>query len=113
LEGLALAFFIAWYDGFNLNNQRPWSRFLGLIGEYSYSNYLLHFYFVFYLANWIHVHFLNLSNFYIAVPVAILMFFSMIPICYLSMRFLERPFLNLRTSYVKSNRKANLSTTTC
>ena len=113
LEGLALAFFIAWYDGFNLSNRRPWSRFLGVIGEYSYSIYLLHFYFVFYLANWIHAHLLNLSHFYLALPVAILMFFSMLPISYLSMRFLERPFLNLRTSYVKTTSQDNLSAPAC
>jgi peptidoglycan/LPS O-acetylase OafA/YrhL len=75
---------------------------LSLLGEYSYSIYLLHFFFVFALAQWIHTHVLDISNFYVALPVAVLAYLAMIPVAYFSMRFIERPFLKLRRSYVKA-----------
>ena len=87
LEGFAFATLIGWYDGSFEHKKGPLSRLLGLIGEYSYSIYLLHFYFVFKVAQWIHAHVLDISNLYVALPVALLVFVAMLPIGYLSMRF--------------------------
>lgn len=101
LEGAAFAGLIAWYDGSFLHKQGPLSNLLATIGEYSYSIYLLHFFFVFAVAQWIHVNVLDISNFYVALPVSFLAFLAMIPIGYLSMRFVERPFLQLRRRYIK------------
>ncbi len=101
-EGLAFAALIAWYDGSFLHREGPLSNLLAILGEYSYSIYLLHFYFVFAVAQWIHVNVLDLSNFYVALPVSLLAFVAMIPISYLSMRFVERPFLGLRRRYIKA-----------
>lgn len=101
LEGIVFSTMIAWYDQSFAHKNGPLSRLFGLIGEYSYSIYLLHFYFVFKVAQWIHAHVLDISNFYVALPVALLVFAGMLPIGYISMRFVERPFLHLRRPYSK------------
>lgn len=101
LEGAAFAALIAWYDGSFAHKDGALSRLFSTLGDYSYSIYLLHFFFVFAVASWIHTHGLDLSNFYVALPVAVLAFLAMLPIGYLSMRFVERPFLRLRRRYVK------------
>lgn len=102
LEGATFAALIAWYEGSFLPRGGTFSKLLALLGEYSYSIYLLHFFFVFAVAQWIHTRLIDLSNFYLALPVAILAFIAMIPIAYLSMRFVEGPFLKLRRRYVKT-----------
>ena len=55
---------------------------------------------MFAVARWIHTQVLDLSNLYVALPVAMLAFGAMLPFGYLSMRFVERPFLKLRHPYV-------------
>ncbi len=101
LEGAAFAALIAWYDGSFLHKDGMLSRLFSLLGEYSYSIYLLHFFFVFALAQWIDANVIDISNFYVALPVSILAYLAMIPIAYLSMRFVELPFLRLRRRYTK------------
>jgi peptidoglycan/LPS O-acetylase OafA/YrhL len=100
LEGAAFAVLIAWYDGSFPHVNGMLSKLFSLLGEYSYSIYLLHFFFVFAVAQWIHANVLDISNFYVALPVSVLAFMTMIPIAYLSMRFVERPFLRLRRRYI-------------
>jgi peptidoglycan/LPS O-acetylase OafA/YrhL len=99
IEGLTFAALIAWYDGSFAHRRSLMSNFFATVGEYSYSIYLLHFFFVFSLAHWIHTQILDLSNIYVAVPMALLAFAAMLPLGYLSMRFIERPFLRLRQPY--------------
>jgi peptidoglycan/LPS O-acetylase OafA/YrhL len=101
LEGFAFATLIAWYDESFVHKRGRLSNLFAVVGEYSYSLYLLHFYFVFAVARWIHTHVMNISNFYLALMFAALAFAAMIPISYLSMRFVEKPFLRLRRSYLK------------
>jgi peptidoglycan/LPS O-acetylase OafA/YrhL len=101
LEGAAFGGLIAWYDGTAFPKDGLLAKVFSLLGEYSYSIYLLHFYFVFAVAQWIHVNVLDLSNFYVALPVSLLALGAMMPIGYLSMRFVERPFLRLRRQYVE------------
>lgn len=103
LEGLAFAAIIAWYDGSFAHQTGAVSNLFARMGEYSYSIYLLHFFFVFAAAEWIHVHAFDLSNFYIAVLVSVVAFLGMAPICYLSMRYVELPFLKLRRPYIKES----------
>jgi peptidoglycan/LPS O-acetylase OafA/YrhL len=100
LEGATFAALIAWYDGSFVHGRGELSQLFSVLGEYSYSIYLLHFFFVFALAQWIHANVINLSNFYVALPVAVLAYLAMIPVAYLSMRFVERPFLKLRRRYI-------------
>lgn len=101
LEGFAFATLIAWYDESFLHKRGRLSNLFALVGEYSYSLYLLHFYFVFAVARWIHTQVMDISNFYLALLFAALALTAMLPISYLSMRFVERPFLKLRRRYTK------------
>lgn len=101
LEGLAFAATIAWYDGSFVHQTGPASNMLAKIGEYSYSIYLLHFFFVFDVALWLNTYVTDLSNFYKAWLVSLVAFVGMLPLGYLSMRFVERPFLKLRQPYLR------------
>lgn len=100
LEGAAFAIGIAWYDNSFTLPATGVSGFLGRIGEYSYSIYLLHIFFVAEWARWVHENLMDLSNFYLCVLWALAGFLLMVPIGYLSFRFVETPFLNLRRPYV-------------
>lgn len=102
LEGAAFAALIAWYDGSFSPANGTLSKLLATLGEYSYSIYLLHFFVVFAVAQWFHANILDISNFYVALPVSVLAFVAMAPIGYLSMRFVERPFLRLRRRYINT-----------
>lgn len=101
IEGLAFAALIAWYDGAGITASGPVSRWWGRMGEYSYSIYLLHFFWVFHLAQWLHHHVVDLSNAYVAFGIAFLAFVASMPVGYLSMRFIEAPFLRLRRPYTR------------
>lgn len=101
LEGLAFCTLIAWYDRSFVNLRGRLSDLAAKIGEYSYSIYLLHFFFVFGLARYIHEHVLSLGNFYVATAVGFVAFLAMIPLGYLSMMLIERPFLRLRVIYIR------------
>jgi peptidoglycan/LPS O-acetylase OafA/YrhL len=100
IEGLVYALAIAWYDtSFKHSNQRI-SRFIGRMGEYSFSIYLLHFFFVFRAASFIHLNVMDLSNFYVACAWSLVCFVLMMPLGYLSYRFIESPFLVYRRKYL-------------
>ena len=101
LEGSAYAALIAYYDGTWQPRDRGFSRFLGRVGSYSYSIYLLHFFFVFRIAEFLSSRF-DLSNFYVALLWSIPAFVMMIPIGYFSFRWIESPFLRLRVPYIKN-----------
>lgn len=100
IEGLAYGFGIAWYDSSFAPPERGFSRFLGRVGDYSYSMYLLHFFFVFAAARFVNERIASLANFYVACLWAVAAFLCMLPLCYLSFRFLEEPFLRMRKPYV-------------
>jgi peptidoglycan/LPS O-acetylase OafA/YrhL len=100
LEATAYATLIAWYDNSFKLPTTGWSRLLGRVGEFSYSIYLLHFFFVFEAARFINHQVFDLSNFYVACGWSLLAFLLMVPLGYLSFRFVEAPFLKLRVPYV-------------
>lgn len=100
IEGLAYALSIAWYDNSFSHSKGEISRFVALIGTYSYSIYLFHFFIVFQISDFIHTRLVDLSNSYLAMGFSFLTFFVMVPIGYLSYTFIETPFLRLRTRYV-------------
>ncbi len=99
IEGLFYSFFIAWYDNSFKHADSFGSKFIASIGSYSYSIYLLHFYFVFSVARFINVHLMDITNFYVAVFCSLTVFLLCWPIGYLSFRFIESPFLAFRTKY--------------
>jgi peptidoglycan/LPS O-acetylase OafA/YrhL len=100
IEGLAYSIGIAWYESSFSHSTKGISKFIGRIGEYSYSIYLLHFFIVFDAARLIHEHVMNISNFYMAFLWAFVFLLFMMPVGYLSFRFIESPFLRLRKRYI-------------
>jgi peptidoglycan/LPS O-acetylase OafA/YrhL len=75
IEGLAYATLIAWYDHSFTHSTGRVSRFIALIGTYSYSIYLLHFFIVFKMANFVNDHIFELSNIYWAILFSAICFF--------------------------------------
>lgn len=100
IEGIAYAILIAWYDNSFTPSQGPISPFLSRIGIYSYSIYLLHFFFVFDMAAFINNHIIPLNDLYLAMAFSVFAFLFMLPISYLSYTFIEKPFLKYRTQYI-------------
>ena len=102
IEAAAYAVIVAWYDNSFQPATSVVARFIGRIGEYSYSIYLLHFFFVFAAARFVHQEIIDISNFYLATLWSLVFFLLMIPIAYLSFRIIEAPFLKLRKPYLMS-----------
>jgi peptidoglycan/LPS O-acetylase OafA/YrhL len=100
IEGIAYAIGIAWYDNSFLHSTSGPSKFIGRIGEYSYSIYLLHFFVVFHAAQFVHERIMDISNFYLACLWSLAFLLLMTIPGYLSYRFIETPFLRLRKRYV-------------
>lgn len=100
IEGIAYAVGIAWYESSFSHSTTGVSGFVGRIGEYSYSIYLLHFFFVFYAARFVNERIMDISNFYLACLWSVAFFLLMMPAGYLSFRFIEAPFLRLRKYYI-------------
>ncbi len=100
IEGVIFGVLIAWYDARLIDGRSVMSRFIGQLGAYSYSIYLLHFFVVFHAAQFIDQEVMPLNNFYVACIWSLLVFCLMIVPGYLSFRFIEGPFLRLRRRYV-------------
>jgi peptidoglycan/LPS O-acetylase OafA/YrhL len=100
-EAVAYSSLIAYYDtSFELSSAGiSWA--FSKIGEYSYSIYLLHTFFVVELAEFVQRHLMDISNFYIALAWSFACFTLMIPIGFISFVYVERPFLRLRRVYTK------------
>lgn len=100
IEGVVFAFLIAWYDNSFTHSTGRLSRFIALIGTCSYSIYLLHFSYVFRVANRIDQHVFDLTNVYVAFLFSIVAFVAFVPIAFLSFKYIEMPLLRYRTKYV-------------
>lgn len=101
IEGISYAFLIAWYDKRSRPSNALISRFIAMVGNYSYSIYLLHFFFVFEISEFINSKIIALSNSYIVLLVAIPSFLVILPISFISFKLIEAPFLRFRKSYLK------------
>jgi len=99
LEGIAYGTGIAWYDNSFAHSRSGASRFVARIGEYSYSIYLLHFFVVFRASQFVHERVMDISNFYLACLWALLLLLCLVPVGYLSFRYVESPFLRMRKPY--------------
>jgi len=106
IEGVAYAVAIAWYEGSFSHPITGVSKFVGRIGEYSYSIYLLQFFVVFRGAQFVHERVMDISNFYVACVWAVVLFVLMMLPGYASYRFIEAPFLRLRKRYVVASPSA-------
>jgi peptidoglycan/LPS O-acetylase OafA/YrhL len=104
VEGLCYSALIAYYDtSFSFSDTRL-SRFLALAGTCSYSIYLFHYEFITMLHRVLPLGLLP-RNFYFWCAMAVIVFVALVPLGYLSFRFIESPFLKLRGLYVRPLRE--------
>ena len=100
IEGLAYAVLIAWYDKKSLQiNQFTWG--IAKVGQWSYSIYLLHCFVIFSIPGFLDTRIFDVSNSYIKLVAATIVFVMFLPIGYLSYTYIESPFLKYRRSYIK------------
>lgn len=97
-EGAAYACFIAWYDSIAIRSTVA-SRLFGRMGSYAYSVYLIHVFFVFKVSTFIHEKLISITGFNSALIASTACFLLIMPIAYISYRFVESPFLNMRKIY--------------
>lgn len=102
IEAIAYAVCIAWYDNSFSPATTGVSGFIGRIGEYSYSIYLLHVFVVVRVASAMYDYGVPIPNFYAACAWSLLLFLMMMVPGYLSYRFVESPFLRLRKRYLRA-----------
>jgi peptidoglycan/LPS O-acetylase OafA/YrhL len=98
IEGACFAVLIAYYDTSYSPSTTGLSWLIGKLGEYSYSIYLLHFFVLERLVR-LEGHLPLLANFYVALACAVVAYVAMMPIGYLSYRFIEAPPLRFRKRY--------------
>ena len=108
LEGLAVGILIGWYDQSFEHRMGRLSSAAALVGKYSYSIYLLHFFFVFDMAPWVHAHVADIADIPSALAAASLCFLLMIPLAHASFIWVESPFLGLRRRYIRQQGSAEL-----
>jgi peptidoglycan/LPS O-acetylase OafA/YrhL len=101
IEGLAYAIAIAYYDASYSPKNSGVSKVVGKIGEYSYSIYLLHVFIVFRAARFTNENITSITNFYVALACSLVCFLLIVPLGYLSFRFIESPFLKFRKRYIR------------
>jgi peptidoglycan/LPS O-acetylase OafA/YrhL len=101
LEGLAYGIAIAWYDAHHRPSTGRISTLVATIGAYSYSIYLLHFFFVFSMPRLIDKYVMKLTDPYVVLAWTVPCFLAMVPLAWLSFRFVEQPFLRLRRRYIR------------
>jgi peptidoglycan/LPS O-acetylase OafA/YrhL len=101
IDAFALSCAIAWYDNSFAHGEGPISRAIAKVGDYSYSIYLLHTFVVFKAATLVNAHVMDLGNFYVALIWASAFLLAMMPIGYLSFRFIESPFYRFRRRYIR------------
>jgi peptidoglycan/LPS O-acetylase OafA/YrhL len=101
VEAVCYSIIVTYYDNSVSSSDSTISWALAIIRTYSYSIYLLHIFFYAHMILFLQNYVMDISNFYVAVCWSVLGFSLMIPIGYLSYRFVEEPFLGLRRSYIK------------
>jgi len=109
IEGIAYGIVIAWYETSFAHPASGVSAFIGRLGEYSYSIYLLHFFVVFEAARFVNERIMDISNFYVACLWSLVFFVIMVIPGYISFRLIENPFLKLRKRYIKEPRVSDAS----
>lgn len=101
IEAIAFAAIISWYDANPIRSPRMW--IVQKAGEYSYSIYLLHFFFVFHAARFVDERVMKLTSLYVALPWALLFFLFMVGVGHLSFKLIESPPMRLRKAYIRKD----------
>jgi peptidoglycan/LPS O-acetylase OafA/YrhL len=101
IEGAACAVLITGYDAMGHTGAHPVSRFIAKMGDYSFSIYLIHFFFIFELARFVNRALFPMRDIYTAMGVGTLCFFLMMPIGFLSLKFIEGPILKRKLNYIR------------
>jgi peptidoglycan/LPS O-acetylase OafA/YrhL len=102
IEAACFSVLIGYYDQSVKVGDGRISRLIATAGAYSYSIYLLHLFVVNHVVHLIERYF-DLSNFYVALAWAVPAFLAMLPLGYLSFRFIEAPPLKYRRRYAISD----------
>jgi rhamnosyltransferase len=98
LEAATWGSLVAWYDGLRLTDTRL-SKAVAFYGDVSYSIYLLHFFWVFKIADKVQRAGYPLDNPYAALGAAFLFFLAMGIPGWLTGKFIERPAMRWRRRY--------------
>jgi peptidoglycan/LPS O-acetylase OafA/YrhL len=98
-EAIFFAALIAYYDSSFVLPDRGLSALVAKIGTYSYSIYLMHFFYVFWMGETFFSVF-QTHNFYISVTAGFGCFLVAAALASVSYHYVELPFLQLRRRYV-------------
>lgn len=101
-EALAYGTLIAWYDQSFAFSNKGLSGLIARVGEWSFSIYLLHRFFVTSMAQFVNAHIVRLDNLYVAFAFAIPCFAIVCVPCWLSYEHFEKRFLRNRRRYLVS-----------
>jgi len=99
IEGVFFGSLIAYYDGSFALPNGGLSAQIAKIGAYSYSIYLTHYFYVFWMGE-VYFSLMQTSNFYIAALAGLACFLFAAALASVSYRYIELPFLQLRRRYV-------------
>ena len=103
IEGVYFAILVTWWDTHRPDvSPSALGRLLIRMGQCSYSMYLLHFFWVYMSARWLHQHVWPMSSPEVGVVMATVVYLLSLPITMLSYRLIEAPFLQIRKPYVRS-----------
>jgi rhamnosyltransferase len=100
IEACAYGILIAYYDRSFQPPSTGISGVIGRIGEWSYSIYLLHQFFVGFMANTIDRHVIHLGNFYLLLAFSIPCFALTCLVARFTYEYFEKPFLRRRRPYL-------------
>jgi peptidoglycan/LPS O-acetylase OafA/YrhL len=101
IESVCFGALIAWYDRHPIRSPKMW--LIQKAGEYSYSIYLLHAFFVFAAARFVDEHIMRLTSLYAVLPWAIIFFFGMTALGHFSFKLIEQPpVTRFRKHYIKA-----------
>jgi peptidoglycan/LPS O-acetylase OafA/YrhL len=102
MEALAYASFIRWYDDSETKLPARLGSFLAVIGEWSYSIYLLHFFFREVMIGLVGDRVGSADNLWWALPFATVCFLVFLPVAGASYTCFEKWFLRFRLPYLKA-----------
>lgn len=101
IEAFAYGILIAWYAESFAFRPNPFLWVIGKAGAYSYSIYLLHFFFFHKMSRAAVKLGLPSENFYFGLLLSAFFFICMVPIGHLSYKLIEEPFLKYRKRYIR------------